>query len=42
VPQHEAQAPAPKPAPTVTHRTSRIRRAIGALLGGNNKPDSGT
>jgi ATP-dependent RNA helicase RhlE len=33
---------APKPAPTVTHRSSRIRRAIGALLGGNNKPDSST
>jgi ATP-dependent RNA helicase RhlE len=35
-------AAAPKPAPTVTHRGSRIRRAIGALLGGSNKPDSGS
>jgi ATP-dependent RNA helicase RhlE len=37
-------APAPRPAPTVTHRASRgIRRAIGALLGGgNNKDESGT
>jgi ATP-dependent RNA helicase RhlE len=46
VEQHEAPAPvtpAPKPAPTITHRASRgIRRAVGALLGGNNKEDSGT
>jgi ATP-dependent RNA helicase RhlE len=29
-------APAPRPAPTITHRASRgIRRALGALLGGN-------
>jgi ATP-dependent RNA helicase RhlE len=40
-PQPPAAA-APKPAPTVTHRASRIRRAIGALLGGGNKPDSGS
>jgi ATP-dependent RNA helicase RhlE len=41
-PAQPAPAPAPKPAPTVTHRASRgIRRAIGALLGGN-KNDSGT
>jgi ATP-dependent RNA helicase RhlE len=42
-PEQQPSAPAPKPAPTVTHRASRgIRRAIGALLGGNNKEDSGT
>lgn len=29
-----APAPEPRAAPTVTHRTSRIRRALGALLGG--------
>jgi ATP-dependent RNA helicase RhlE len=42
--EHQALAPAPKAAPTITHRASRgIRRAIGALLGGNsNKDDSGT
>jgi ATP-dependent RNA helicase RhlE len=41
-PAQPAPAPAPKQAPTVTHRASRgIRRALGALLGGN-KPDSGT
>jgi ATP-dependent RNA helicase RhlE len=33
--------PAPRAAPTVTHRVSRIRRALGALLGGN-KNESGT
>ena len=33
---------APRAAPTVTHRVSRIRRALGALLGGNNKDESGT
>jgi hypothetical protein len=38
-----AAEPKPKSAPTITHRASRgIRRAIGALLGGNDKPDSGT
>jgi ATP-dependent RNA helicase RhlE len=40
----EAQAPvepAPKRAPTVTHRASRgIRRVLGSLLGGNNKDDA--
>jgi ATP-dependent RNA helicase RhlE len=41
VQQHVAPAPAAKPAPTITHRTSRIRRALGALLGGN-KDESGT
>jgi ATP-dependent RNA helicase RhlE len=42
-PAQPAPEPAPRPAPTVTHRASRgIRRAIGALLGGNNKPDSNT
>jgi ATP-dependent RNA helicase RhlE len=43
--EHRPAAPAPaaKPAPTITHRASRgIRRAIGALLGGGNKPESGT
>jgi ATP-dependent RNA helicase RhlE len=35
-------APAPRAAPTVTHRTSRIRRAFGALLGGGKKDESGT
>ena len=39
--QHAAPVPAAKPAPTITHRTSRIRRALGALLGGN-KDESGT
>jgi len=34
-------APAPRAAPTVTHRTSRIRRAFGALLGGK-KDEPGT
>jgi ATP-dependent RNA helicase RhlE len=40
----QAAAPAPKPAPTVTHRASRgIRRVLGSLLGGNgNKDESGT
>jgi ATP-dependent RNA helicase RhlE len=37
-----APEPAPRAAPTVTHRVSRIRRALGALLGGNNKDESGT
>jgi ATP-dependent RNA helicase RhlE len=39
-----APAPAPRPAPTITHRASRgIRRALGALLGGNgNKGESGS
>jgi ATP-dependent RNA helicase RhlE len=42
-PAQPAQEPAARPAPTVTHRASRgIRRAIGALLGGSNKPDSST
>ncbi|OGA76329.1 MAG: RNA helicase [Betaproteobacteria bacterium RIFCSPLOWO2_12_FULL_65_14] len=37
-----AQPPAPRPAPTITHRASRgIRRALGALLGnGGNKDDA--
>jgi ATP-dependent RNA helicase RhlE len=40
-PAQPTAEPAPRPAPTVTHRASRgIRRAIGALLGGSNKPDS--
>ncbi len=40
-PAQPAPQPAPRPAPTVTHRASRgIRRAIGALLGGSDKPDS--
>ncbi len=39
-PAQPAPQPAPRPAPTVTHRASRgIRRAIGALLGGSDKPD---
>ena len=37
-----AAAPAPRAAPTITHRTSRIRRALGALLGGGSKDESGT
>jgi len=40
-----AQPPAPRPAPTVTHRATRgIRRVIGSLLGGasDKKDDSGT
>jgi ATP-dependent RNA helicase RhlE len=37
-----AAEPAPRAAPTVTHRVSRIRRALGALLGGSNKDESGT
>jgi hypothetical protein len=39
---HEAPvAPAPKRAPTVTHRASRgIRRVLGSLLGGNDKDDA--
>ena len=35
-------APAPRAAPTITHRTSRIRRALGALLGGSKKEEPGT
>jgi ATP-dependent RNA helicase RhlE len=35
-----AAAPAPRAAPTVTHRTSRIRRALGALLGSNKREES--
>jgi ATP-dependent RNA helicase RhlE len=43
VQQQEAAAPAPKRAPTVTHRASRgIRRVLGSLLGGGNKDESGT
>jgi hypothetical protein len=34
--------PAPRPAPTVTHRTSRIRRVLGALLGNSKDDNSGT
>jgi ATP-dependent RNA helicase RhlE len=39
-----AQAPAPRRAPTVTHRATRgIRRVLGSLLGGNkNDNESGT
>jgi ATP-dependent RNA helicase RhlE len=40
-----AQAPAPRRAPTVTHRATRgIRRVLGSLLGGGNKDEkeSGT
>jgi hypothetical protein len=41
--EHQPAAePAPRAAPTVTHRVSRIRRALGALLGGNDKDESGT
>jgi ATP-dependent RNA helicase RhlE len=40
--EQQAAAPAPKRAPTVTHRASRgIRRVLGSLLGGN-KDESGT
>ena len=35
-----APAPEPRAAPTVTHRTSRIRRALGALLGGKKDEPS--
>jgi hypothetical protein len=39
-----AQAPAPRRAPTVTHRATRgIRRVLGSLLGGNkNENEPGT
>jgi ATP-dependent RNA helicase RhlE len=40
-PRTETAAPAPRAAPTVTHRVSRLRRALGALLRGN-KDESGT
>jgi ATP-dependent RNA helicase RhlE len=37
-----AKTPAPRPAPTVTHRATRgIRRVLGSLLG-SKKPESGT
>ena len=40
-PAQQQTAPAPRPAPTITHRASRgIRRVIGSLLGGGNKPES--
>ena len=38
----QPEAPAPRAAPTITHRTSRIRRALGALLGGSKKEEPGT
>lgn len=39
-PQAAPSAPAPRPAPTITHRATRgIRRALGALLGGNDKTE---
>jgi hypothetical protein len=36
-------APAPRPAPTVTHRASRgIRRVLGSLLGGKKTESEST
>jgi len=38
--QIEPAQPAPRPAPTITHRASRgMRRVLGALLGGNGSKD---